>query len=422
MNSRHPGRKITYLAYKKEGRTDSRRLTLSEKRMNLRNYITKTEISARQNKSVSEFWPIGIDYGFSGVKGFSPNKVFCFPNCAVKVPSFSTLLDTSDRDILLRDKDGCWIIGEKAHDVMSPANAMNYESEMYERNRYFSPMFKALMKVGLALGLAANYFRKYKGEPIIVQTGLPPKYKDRDTSDIKEAIAGDYEFDLKVGSNPFQKFRFTVRPSDVYVMDQPKGSLFSAVTNSDGTQDMEGYTIMKSKTLVFDPGFKTLDIFNISAGMLQDVKTFDTLGMHEVFRRTVEAANRQYGANITISGMQKALKKGYISSFNRQQLKSTKLTTEFEELVEKNTRDVCNEALQKIFSIYDYMQDYDYMVVTGGTGDAWMSELEERFRGMDSLSLISANRKDPSLPNIYSNVRGYYLSLVSMLSRRTRRG
>lgn len=393
--------------------------------MNLSDYVTRTEINHRMNRSSSSFWTIGIDYGFSGVKGFAPNKVFCFPNCAVQVDTFESLVNASDKDILLRDKDGLWIVGEKALDVMSPANAMNYESEMYERNRYFSPSFKALMKVGLGIGLSANYHRKYKGEPILVQTGLPPKYKEfNDTSLITEALAGDYEFELKIGKSPFQKFKFTIKESNVYVMDQPKGALFSAITMNNGAFCADGEEILKSNTLVFDPGFKTLDLFDISAGIVKgNGNTFDTLGMYEVFRRTVEDSNRMYGTRLTVSGMQKALKKGYVSSFRRSQghMQSNKLTAEFEALLEKNTNAVCEEAVQKLYSIYDYLQEHDNLIITGGTGDAWKAAIQEQFKDMDSLRILSADRNDPSLTNVYSNVRGYYYFLVSKVAYLDRR-
>lgn len=389
--------------------------------MFLKDYTTKTEVIHRPNRGVPDVWTIGIDYGFSGVKGISANKAFCFPNCAIQVSSFEGMMDSSEKDILLKDKDGFWIIGEKAHEAISPTNAMNYESEMYERNRYFTPGFKALMKAGLAIGLSSNQFRRYQNEPILVQTGLPPEYKNKDTEMIRETLSGDYEFEMRAGKGPFQRYKFTVKPSNVFVMSQPQGALFSTIKTNDGFTTEDGMDILKSNTLVLDPGFKTLDIFDISAGMYKDSNTFDTLGMHEIFRRTVEEANRVYGANITVSGMQKALRRGYITTFNRAQLRRTKLTAEFEALLKKYTDEVYEEALQKIFSIYDYLQEHDYMIVTGGTGDAWAPALEERFRDMDGLRILRANRNDMTLSNVYSNVRGYYLYLVDMAGGRVRR-
>ena len=90
----------------------------------------------------------------------------------------------------------------------------------------------------------------------------------------------------------------------------------------------------------------------------------------------------------------------------------------FEDLLEKNTKDVCMEAMQKLVSLYNYMQNHDYMIVTGGTGNAWYPMIREYFRNMENLTILSANRNDKALSNTYSNVRGYYYSLVSMLLHR----
>ena len=387
--------------------------------MLLSDYATKTEIMNRAMATVPDLWPIGIDYGFSSVKGISPNKIFCYPNCAVPTTSFSTLLDCTEHDILLKDAEGLWIIGEKAHDIISPENAMNYESEMYERNRYFSPVFRALMKVGLGIALQSNYCRKYNGEPIMIQTGLPPEYKELDSEAFKEALAGDYEFDLKIGSNPFRRFKFSISIENIYIMDQPMGSLFSAITDKDGKQGQAGVRVLKSSTLVFDPGFKTFDIYNISGGVFQNSHTFDFLGMHEIFKRTIADMKKSHVTNITILGMQDALKKGYITTFNRRQMSSQNIP--FDTELEKNTREVCIEAIQKVTSLYNYLQNHEYLIVTGGTGNAWFPIIKDYFRNMSSLTILSANCNDTQLSNTYSNVRGYYYYLVGMLKRRFRK-
>ena len=380
----------------------------------LKDYATKTEMVERTNKTVNGFWPIGIDYGFSGVKGFAPNKIFCYPNCAIQVDDFSTLLETSPNDIFLKDETGCWIIGEKAHEIITPTNAMNYEAEMYERNRYYLPAFSALMKAGLGIALTSNSCQAYNGEPIFVQTGLPPEYKKMDSADLKSVIAGEFEFDLKIGKNPFRHYKFTINENYVFIMDQPMGSLYSAITDNEGTQGQFGFQVLSSKTLVFDPGFKTLDIYNISAGKpAGKPATFDDLGMHEIFQRT---ASDLKGANITVLGMQSALKKGYVTIFDKKKMVNRK--ERFEDLLEKNTKEVCMEAIQKLVSLYDYMQYHDYLIVTGGTGNAWYPIIKEYFRNMQNLTILSSNRNDKLLSNTYSNVRGYYFSLVGMLCHR----
>ena len=265
-------------------------------------YATKSEIIHRDNlaplaKPVPDgLWPIGIDYGFSGVKGFAPNKVFCYPNCAVKLTEneFNSMLDSSDTDIFIRDNEGTWVVGERASKVITAENSMNYEAEMYGRNRYFSPVFKALMKVGLGIEVASNGIRSYNG--------------------------------------------------------------------------------------------------------------------------SVEEARARYGSNITIPEMQNALRRGYITSFDRRTMSSKNIP--FDDIIHKHTDAVCDEAIQKMLSIYNYLQNHNYLIVTGGTGNAWWNRISDYLKNMESLKILSGNRCDPSLSNTYSNVRGYFQYIVALASRR----
>lgn len=135
--------------------------------------------------------------------------------------------------------------------------------------------------------------------------------------------------------------------------------------------------------------------------------------MHEIFQRTVDGLK---GANITVLGMQSALRKGYVTILNKRTMVNKK--EHFEDLLEKNTKEVCMEAVQKLVSLYNYMQDHDFLIVTGGTGNAWYPMIKDYFRNMENLTILSANRNDKLLSNTYSNVRGYYFSLVSMLRHR----
>ena len=387
--------------------------------MLLSNYTTKTEIRDRENKTVDGFWPVGIDYGFSAVKGFSPNKIFCFPNCAVPVDSFASLVDPSSEDIYLRDKNGMWIIGAKAHELIKSGEAMNYEPELYGRNRYFSPSFRAVMKAGLGIALIGNTVKKYQNEPIVVQTGLPHEYKSTDTDLLMDTLEGTYDFDLRVGTKPFQHFHFVIERKNIMrLMDQPMGSLFSAITDDNGEQGALGRKVLTSDTLVFDPGFKTFDTYEVASGKFRSSNTYDTLGMHEVFQRTVRDLRKKYNADLSVLGMQDLLRKGYVVSLTREMGRIKTYRKSFDDELEKNTKDVCMEAIQKVLSVYNYLQYHDYLIVTGGTGNAWFSIIEDYFRDMENLTILSANRNDTTLSNTYSNARGYYFFLIGMLQRR----
>lgn len=386
--------------------------------MEMIRYATKSEIVAKANKSVQDFWPVAVDFGFSGVKGFSPNKVFCFPNIAVHKPDYSPLVEPSDTEILLKDEDGVWVIGERANEILTKANVLEYEAEMYERNRYDAPSFKKIVAAALGLAISVNSIRKYKGETIAVQTGLPPEYRTPlDDEAIKEAISGDYRFEMKIGKGNFKSYHFVVKEDNVMVMDQPMGSLFSAITDNNGSQSQADYAILTSNTIVCDPGFVTFDTFSVFAGARQSALTNPSLGMHEVFSRTLSEL-KEKGVNISVMEMQKALKKGFVTSFDRKSTSNRRV--EFGKILNAKNEEVCMEAIQKVLVSYDYLQEYDNLILTGGTGESWAPYFEKFFANMETLTVITANRKDPSLSNVYSNARGYYLYLVGVLTRRRR--
>jgi plasmid segregation protein ParM len=60
--------------------------------------------------------------------------------------------------------------------------------------------------------------------------------------------------------------------------------------------------------------------------------------------------------------------------------------------------------------------DHDYLVVTGGTGAAWNAYIKDYYKGLSNLTIIAGNQND-NIPYIFSNVRGYYMYLVSKLKR-----
>ena len=388
--------------------------------MKLSKFVPSTCLVSKQNKTVPGFWPIGIDYGFSSVKGFAPNKYFSFPNCAVRLKNdtYNILGEPAPTDIAIRDSDGLWIIGQQALSLMDSENANNYEMEMYGRNRYFSPVFGALMKTGLAFGIVGNSASSWdaSAEKIYVQTGLPPKYRKGDSGYMKEALTGDYDFEIKVGAGDFQRIRFSLAPDRIFIMDQPKGALMSSVTGVNGNISSSQSSILRDNTLIMDPGFKTLDIYNISGGLLQGTpQTYDNLGMLEVYQRAADSILKKYHKDMSVPEMQVAMMKGYFNAFDHRKLQSYRVG--FDSIVETACEAVCSEAVSKILTNYNFLRDHQNLVITGGTGDAWFSSIKTKLNGMSSLSIVSANRNDPEVSNVFSNVRGYYFYLVNYLSR-----
>ena len=84
--------------------------------INTINFKTKTILSERNNPVRGDVWNIGLDIGYSSVKGFSPNAVSCFPAFAKKASDTPSMAAPKPTDIQYRnDITGeIWDVGENA--------------------------------------------------------------------------------------------------------------------------------------------------------------------------------------------------------------------------------------------------------------------------------------------------------------------
>ena len=354
-----------------------------------------------------------MDIGYSAVKGFAPNKVFCFPAFAKKVTSVPSLGTAGEYDIVYTDMETgeIWLVGEAGQKLQDSREA---QSTLYGRNRYFSPVFRIISAVGLGIGLLNNEFGKSDGRKPVIQTGLPPAYIKGDTSLIKEALSGHYHFTLKIGSSAPVTFDFYIEEDSVHVMPQPMGTLFSIATASNGQQILDAKKYFASNMLILDPGFGTLDIFNIRNRYIESYETYDDLGMRAIFERTVNEIYRRFNTEISVPALQMYLESGEITVSDRRRHLTEKKS--FASILQEQNEAVCKEALGRLDTLFDNLVNYDYLVVTGGTGAAWLSYIKEYYKGMQTLQIIPGTQND-SLSSVYANVRGYYLYMYGKVKR-----
>jgi plasmid segregation protein ParM len=385
--------------------------------MNTSNFKTKTLNLERNNVSANNTWGIALDIGYSAVKGFSPNAVYCFPSYARKINGeMLTLGQPGPNDIQYRDEvtGEVWAVGASAQNMITSDDSKDSAQALYGRNRYFSPMFTVIARVGLALGMISNKYGSPNGKTIVVQTGLPPAYLKSDTDLIKEALSGSHDFSIKIGTKPWSRVTFDLPEENIWVMAQPMGTLLSIATDNDGKFIPESKKYFSSAMLIFDPGFGTFDVFNIRNRLIESYETFDDLGMRRVFQETADAIYKEFKTEISVPSMQKYLETGEVKTFDRKHHKTE--NKPFEDILNEKNKMVCMEALEKINNIYNDLFDHDYLVITGGTGAAWNDIITEYYGGMESLTIIAGNQND-SLPYIFSNVRGYYMYMVGRLKQ-----
>ena len=380
-------------------------------------FKTKTIFTERKNESVDGIWTVALDIGYSAVKGFSNNMIYSFPSyCRKMTNQMLSFGETNKTDILYKDNDTgeTWVVGSAAQEMITSDETRDSIAELYGRNRYFSDVFRVVSRVGLSIGMLSNQYDSPNGKKLVVQTGLPPAYMKTDTALIKEALSGHHNFSVKIGNKQWVSLTFDLPEENIFVMPQPMGTLLSISTDNTGKSIPDAAKYFKSSMLIFDPGFGTLDVFNIRNKMIESSETFDNLGMKRVLQETADEIMKKFHQEVSVPAMQKLLTTGEVKCFDRKN-RSTKLEN-FGDILEEASKKVCYEALNKVDNIYNNLFDHDYLVITGGTGDAWKNIISEYYGGMESLKIINGNQND-MLPTIFSNVRGYYLYIVNKMKK-----
>ena len=382
--------------------------------MDTRKFKTRTEIINRGNGSIKGVHLVAVDYGYSSVKVFSQNVIAVYPSFAVRFNG-EIIGNPSPDFISYRDLDTgeMWLVGEAAQNDISQGDATFSEESVFGRDRYDDPMFRVLVRTGLGIGCMKNDISDPAGKPLYVQTGLPPMYMKNDAPLLTDAIAGRHRFALKIGNSPERLFDLTVPRSNISIMDQPKGTLYSVVKDNSHRFIRDAAEYFSNNLIVFDAGFGTLDIFPIRNNRVAGKQTFPSFSMRQVLRYTIDGIYDAYGTDVSMIGMQKCLGDGYIKRHSKFSSKNQS----FDEILEEANRRVCDEALEKLGQIFP-LHEYKFLVVTGGTGAAWNGMIREKLKDIEGLTVINGNQNDPSLPFLFSNVRGYYMFLYDSIQQK----
>lgn len=364
---------------------------------------------------------VALDIGYSGVKGASPNRVFTFPSYAKKTPKdLDVVGKVRPSDIQLRnDKTGeCWLVGQAAETMMDQVDIESTtDASLYTRYRYDSEVFKVLAMTGMALGLWGTG----SGNDIYLQTGLPATYKDRDEGKIISALCGDYAVSIKVGSGDWVPFQFTLDENHIDVMEQPQGTL-CATAYDNGVVSQMGKDILRSNSIILDIGFGTEDIFSIRSGYKNAHQTYSDTGMRAVFEAVIkqlQADHKNYALETKIFELQRYMENGEVPYFDADEFQMHNLP--FADILEEKNREICDKSIRRLMQDYGNLVGYNYLIVTGGTGESRFEQIKEMLSGLPTLQVLPGNLNTQDLAFSYSNVMGYYMLRHAKLAAEVRK-
>ena len=373
-----------------------------------RKFKTRTYIRERANACPDGKWLIAADVGYSGVKVMSPALCACFPSYAVRLMDDRGVMDVNDDYLLYKDlKTGeKWLVGQYAQNSISDRDTSVTEEALFGRERYDDPMFRVIIRAAIGFGLMHGEIGP-EGRELHIQTGYPPAY-ELDSDELIRAFCGEHWFSIQIGTGKPKEFRIRIEKNQIHLMSQPMGTLFSVSVDNEGRPIPEMRNLFKKNVIVFDAGFGTLDLFPIRNGRLEKSQTNQTLGMKRVMQETCQKLQSS-NVSVSVPALQKYLETGMARYHTRTASKNVP----FGNLLKDSSEQVCDIAvawMTQMFPLYEY----DYLIITGGTGAAWSQRIRDILKDMETLKIVDGNCND-TLPYVFANVRGYYLYRMTKL-------
>lgn len=162
--------------------------------MNTKDFKTRSETIHRAAPCPANHWIIGLDIGYSAIKGMSPNKIYSVPAYARKIPADRVRLnEPSETDIYYKAENGdIWVVGSLAYNELSASREVCNETieKLKSTHNYFADIDYIVATGGTYDAWSEqfnNVFRYMDGLQII-----PGNINDPDLSNIYSNVRGYY--------------------------------------------------------------------------------------------------------------------------------------------------------------------------------------------------------------------------------------
>ncbi len=378
--------------------------------MNTRKYRTRQEFKNNLTNPKGKKFIIGLDNGYSAVKCFHERGYFCFPSYVRKL-EYDFIIG-SEEDIVYQDMETGerYIVGISAQNMADSLETNDTDGEMYSRKRYGIKNFKILCNVAIAIAV----MEKKDEREILIQTGLPSSYVKADTSAIIKAISRPSHFKLKIGMDDWKEHHLNISEKNIHVIPQPAGSLYSTLIRQDGNYIPNAKQILFSNVLVMDIGFGTFDFHGIKNRSPVCVESIDEIGMRQVLKETSKSIMETLGEEIRVPALQINLDTGVINCLNEDTMQSE--DKPLAPILSAASDKIFREAMERAKNVTSSFRGYQYIIVTGGTGEAWLDKIQNYLSGLKTIKVLTGNIND-HLPMIYSNARGYYMLQYTLCKR-----
>ncbi len=366
-------------------------------------FRTRHEFSAKTTIPKGKNFIVGLDVGYSGTKCFYEKGYFCFPSFIKKIEG-DVIGISSKRDILYKNNvtGELFMVGYTAQEMLSSISTNDTDGELFSRKRYSNASFQILCHTALGIALS----EKKDNREIFVQTGLPASYVKGDSLELTRALTKESDFSIKIGNGEWKNYKLHLNKDSINIIAQPFGGLYSSFMQKDGHYAAIAQEILHKNTLVVDIGFGTCDFYGYKSRAIVQTESIDNIGMKEVMQSVSKKILEQYGEDIRVQSLQHNLETGNVICVDDETLQTTERP--LGELLKTSSDEIFIQAMEKAKNMTNSFRDFNFLIISGGTGEAWFPQIKEYLSGLKTLTVLPGNLQDATIPLLYSNARGYY--------------
>lgn len=367
---------------------------------------------------------IAIDPGFDSMKVIANGQHFKFPFSAVETDE-RKMSDYGGRRgfILYKDASGAtWRVGQYARSLMFE-NKNQQEDPL--RNFYTEERFiSAEATVGILSAIAkainlTGLYDEQKDLDIRLIVALPHAVRNKYASTIVGLVSGEQRYYMTFEDDAERLYHFTIKESNVMTVSQTIAAILGETSDDNGYINEEKYFYLSNgPTLVIDGGYYTVGLVPVSRGGSVDDDRAESDTSHAMKNVNLAIAKEiaEVRPDIKHYAVEYLLSQGEggIRYMDKEQGKV--VTIDLASIREKKLRTICDSFIHYLNEKYDDLLDFRYILVTGGTGACFFSQLLDYYKGtglMDEehMLLTTPTIGSETLPIEFSIAAGAYKGL-----------
>lgn len=332
---------------------------------------------------------IAVDPGFDTIKVIANGKFFKFPFNTEKTDEKKiSNMTVADDFILYRNKDNeTWRIGQYARElIFEKKDSSDIEDKMksfYSEKRFVSDEFTIGLRTAIAMAISElGLYNEINNINIFIMVALPHSVRDNYSTQVKSILSGNHDYFVKIGKELEEEYTYIIEEDNIFTVSQTVASILGETSDDDGNIDEDKfYYLSDGPTLVIDGGFYTIGEVAVDrGGSINEEKTFSDTE-HAMKNINMEIARELENQRPDIKyyvieylmtkndGKVKYLNDGKADIIDLNILKKDKI------------KEMSYRFIESLNKKYNNLLDFNYVLVTGGTGACYYDYLKEYYVG-----------------------------------------